>query len=241
MLRYPKIFANIYSRFDKVLAINRPVQQELAELFKIKELRQGLFKNFLSQPYPAPIWPGDQNRRYVFCGRFVQEKNLEGLLHVWKAFSSESNNVQLIVLGDGPLASSHHQLASDLDLKVGFTADDNEADILFLGQVTRPEDYMANARALVVPSRNEGTPTVIIMALLLGLPVIAADSNSGCIKDMLGPHGLEERANEFEVTSGLLLPIPDLENSRTISTWVNQLLDFDLDSSKWTKRKMGAK
>lgn len=241
MLRYPKIFEIIYRRFDKVLAINRPVLQELASLLKITDHQQGTFRNFLPPTHPIPIWQDDQIRRYVFCGRFVQEKNLEGLLHVWQAFSSKRNNVQLIILGDGPLSNFYHQLASDLNMKVGFTIYDNDADILFLGLVARPEDYMINCRALVVPSRNEGTPTVIIMALFLGLPVIAADSNGGCISDMLRFNDLEGHVNKFEVAFGLLLPIPTSENPSTISIWTKQLLDFDLDSSNWKKKRISAK
>ena len=242
MVNFNVLFGFIYRRFDKILAINNAVKSEIVKLFLIRKEQLGVFRNFLPQITPKPVWPGRQNNRFIFCGRFVDEKNLEGLLLVWKQFSQMpgQNGHQLIVIGDGPLKTYYYKFVDELNLSVGFHVDDAESDVVFLGFVERPEDYLAGARALLVPSRNEGTPTVIIMALMLGVPVIAADSNSGCIRETLVRESYSNKIESFYTTSGLLMPVPEKTSKISISTWVDQLAAFVADENTYAKLQIGA-
>ncbi len=47
--------------------------------------------------------------------------------------------------------------------------------LLLLGQVDDPQSLMTAADAMVLPSRTEGVPGVLIEAALVGLPVVATD------------------------------------------------------------------
>jgi glycosyltransferase involved in cell wall biosynthesis len=84
-----------------------------------------------------------------------------------------------------------------------------EADVCFLGFQQNPFRYLSRAMAFVLPSVREGFPNVLVEAMACGLPVAAADCQTGP-REILAPStdatyqtlGLE--AAEY----GLLLPQP---------------------------------
>ncbi|MDP2323742.1 MAG: glycosyltransferase, partial [Gammaproteobacteria bacterium] len=211
----------IYRRFDRVLAISDPLADELRSLYGLSSDRVSTFRNFVRPTQPVPAWSRDGVARFVFCGRLVPEKNLDALLAAWAAFAKGRAGVQLVVLGDGPLGESSRALAQSLALDTANVPTDNAASVLFLGNVVRPEDYMAGARAFVLPSRHEGVPTVLLLALALRLPLLAADARSGGVRDLLGIDITVPTPVDFG--AGLLLPIPDASDDASMQAWTSAL------------------
>lgn len=74
----------------------------------------------------------------------------------------------LAVAGDGPLRAEIAHAASD-------TALGGDRRILVLGALDRPRDLLAAADVLLVTSRTEGIPGVVLEAGLTGLPVVSVD------------------------------------------------------------------
>jgi glycosyltransferase involved in cell wall biosynthesis len=238
MIRFRSLVGIIYRRFDRILAISRPLQEELGKLYTIPDRKLGTFRNFLNTPKPDPVWGDDNVRRFVFCGRLVYEKNVDGLLTIWAEFARTHTNVQLIILGDGPLAQESQSLAHRLNLSIGFDLSDTQASVLFLGTVAHPENYMVGARAFLLTSRHEGVPTVLLLAASLCLPVLAADCHSGGVRDLLGESAQEAVKDGASVCAGMLLPIPDSSAPETILVWKRALEIVDTDMAlreQWSK------
>ena len=238
MIVFQLLVGYIYRRFDRVLAISRPLALELKELFALSGQQLGTFRNFVSKPKPNPVWGQDKINRFVFCGRMVHEKNVEGLLFAWSEFSNEEKGVQLIILGDGPLDAESRSLAKSLNLRSGVDPFDKHASVLFLGAVKRPEDFMVGARAFVLSSRHEGVPTVLLIALSLGLPILSADAHSGGVRDLLGGSDQDYVKTITPVASGLLLPIPDIYDPETLLLWKRafQIANSDnVQRAKWMR------
>ena len=221
----------IYRRLDQILAISPGVANEFTTVFGVENKNISIFSNFLARPDPAPIF-SDNVRRFVACSRFVFEKNIDGLLHVWSSYTSSNPGSQLVIVGDGPLLLEMMSLAKSLGLSVSESHQDAYADVLFVGSVVTPEDYMAGAYAFLITSRHEGLPTVAIMAAHLGLPILASDCDGGGVRHLFN---ISDNAGLFDANHidaeilGVILPVPDDSDCITISAWVNalQLLDSD--------------
>jgi len=92
---------------------------------------------------------------FVVIGRLTNEKGIDTLLAVW-------GDAPLEIVGDGSDRPLLERIAP--------------ASVRFRGAIAATDvpDLLANARALLIPSRSEGLPRVVIEAFAAGVPVIAS-------------------------------------------------------------------
>ena len=185
MVRMRPLVGAIYRRFAKVVAVSAPLAKELGELYRLRPDQCAAIDNFSEMPPATPALADDGISRAVWCGRLVPEKNLAGMIEVWSDFCRKHQNVQLVVIGDGPLRAELEAKARDFGLRIALSVDDAAAQIVFAGMVARPADIMVCSRVLLLSSLAEGMPMILLEALALGLPVIAADCPSGGVRSAL--------------------------------------------------------
>ncbi|BDV39853.1 glycosyl transferase [Methylocystis bryophila] len=229
MLRFRPFVALVYRRFDRVLGVNALLAEEVAGLYKLSADRVGFIENFVARPQVASALPRDGVVRFVWCGRMNPEKNAAGLLAAWKEFGAPLRGVQLLLAGDGPLRGELESLARSLGLRSG-PIEDPLTQIVFLGFVSEPARYMAGARALLLSSLHEGLPMVILEALALGTPVLAADCPAGGVRAALlgaGVCDLDRSAIE-PALCGALLPAPRADRPQSLALW-REALDIALN------------
>ncbi len=243
MVSFRPLVAAIYRKFDRVIAVSEPLARELKALYRLPPRRITHIENFVERQEPTPRLPSDGVRRFVWCGRLVTEKNVEGLLHAWRDFvQQDSNNVQLVVLGDGAMRDALIALAGDLGLRVGRTVEDGEAQVVFAGRVSDPAAYMAGASALVLTSRAEGLPMALLEALSLGVPVLASDCEGGGVRSALVGEGVcdPRRSNAEYGQAGALLPVPDGADPRSLRVWREALREACRDDGPSVRWREGA-
>jgi glycosyltransferase involved in cell wall biosynthesis len=241
MLRLRPLVAAVYRRCDRVVAVNEALSRELAALYALAPDRVGFVDNFVWRPEVEPRPPRDGVKRFVWCGRMSPEKNVAGLLHAWRAFASAERGAQLVLLGDGPQRPELESLAAELGLRAG-AIDDPEAQVAFAGMVAEPGSYMASGRALAVSSIAEGLPMVVLEALSLGLPVLAADCPAGGVRAALVGGGAFDpaRAEAEPTSSGLLLPVPRADSQDSLALWRAAFADALHDDKRWEAWRDGA-
>lgn len=100
----------------------------------------------------------------LFVGNLVPVKGLSVALQALSLLS----DVDLVVMGEGPLEAALRKQAVELGLT---------GRVTWSGQVDHRQvaDYMAACNALVLPSFSEGQPNVVLEALSSGRPVAASD------------------------------------------------------------------
>jgi glycosyltransferase involved in cell wall biosynthesis len=115
---------------------------------------------------PVP-WPADTGITEIACvGRMdPRAKGQDVLLQVLALPKWRERPIRLNLYGDGPCEKSLEALARMLGLE----------NIRFHGQVSDVRSIWAANHALVLPSRYEGLPLVIVEAMFCARPVITTD------------------------------------------------------------------
>jgi colanic acid/amylovoran biosynthesis glycosyltransferase len=166
---------------------------------KLKVIRYGVEPEADGETPPPPKRP-----YLLFVGRFVEKKGVSHLLEAMRALESEGAAIDLVLIGDGPMAEALKLQSSGLK------------HARFLGWLPNPEvrRLMRSALALCVPSvaahtgDAEGLPNVVLEAMACAAPVIG--SQAGGIPEAV-EHG----------RTGFLVPQAD---PRAIADAVGRLL-----------------
>jgi glycosyltransferase involved in cell wall biosynthesis len=241
MVRFRPVVALVYRLFDHVIAVSYPLAQELRDLYGLASDRIRTIENFTESPSSIPDKHQEKIKRFIWCGRFVPEKNVTGLLHAWADFANLHTGVQLVLLGEGPLRRECQILANKLGSRVAASTEDVSAQLVFLGKVTDPANYMIGAQALLLSSTAEGLPMVILEALAHGLPVLASDCPAGGVRSALADDVNPLSQKILELTScGALLPIPDPSKPNSLKVWSTALSIATFDTKQSDTWRLGA-
>jgi len=104
---------------------------------------------------------------FLYVGRLSYEKNIPLLVDVF--FKIAKKNLKLLVIGKD---TSENQ--DDFRLIEQYKKD----NIIYLGAKENVQDYMKYVNALILTSRYEGLPLVVLEALSVGLPIISTPVGS---------------------------------------------------------------
>ena len=115
----------------------------------------------------------------VFVGRVNRRKGLDVLLRAIHRVEDTVPSVKLWVVGPGEI-SPYQDLAVELGVA---------ERVEFLGGKENPFPEMKQADLFVLPSRSEGFPNVLLEAMALGKPVLAADCETGPDEILNGENG----------------------------------------------------
>jgi glycosyltransferase involved in cell wall biosynthesis len=134
----------------------------------------------------------------LVMGRLSSEKGVDVLLNACGRLVASGLQLHLDVVGDGPDRASLEALAVQLHIA---------GQVTFHGHQADPKPYYRGADLLIIPSRSEGLPNVLLEAIAHGLPVVSTrvgavpevvtDSNVGLlceIGDVAGMHSAIARA-----------------------------------------------
>lgn len=130
---------------------------------RLEIIHCGLDSTFLGQP-PTPV---ADNNKVVTVGRLCEEKGQMELIEVVSELKKQGIDMELVVVGDGPLRTPMEALAGKLGVsdRVDFKGWLGSAEV---------REAIEGCRLMLHPSFAEGLPVVIMEALALGRPVVAS-------------------------------------------------------------------
>jgi glycosyltransferase involved in cell wall biosynthesis len=113
-----------------------------------------------------------------FIGNLYQVKRADSLPRIFHELYLLDPELEFVVIGDGPLRKS---IENEVRLR--------EFNVNFYGRVSPSliNFYLASMDVLIIPSRNEGWPCVILEAFATGVNVVG--SNNGGISEVIKDHG----------------------------------------------------
>ena len=166
-----------YPRADAVVAVSHGVADDLAGALGLPRDRLRVIPNPLTPGIeldaaraPDHPWLRDGGPPVLLSvARLTSAKDVPTLVRAF-ARLRECRRSRLLVLGEGEERGRLEKLVHRLG---------RAADVDLAGYSANPYPAMAAADALVLSSRREGLPTVLLEALALGTPVVATDCPSG--------------------------------------------------------------
>lgn len=109
----------------------------------------------------------DDKKYLIGVGRLVKRKGFEYLI---KSLKLLNEDVECLIIGDGPEKENLQQLAVNLGLK-------QRVNLLgYLSEEEKKFQYLAAADIFVLSSLHEGFGIVLQEAMQVGLPIIATDN-----------------------------------------------------------------
>lgn len=106
----------------------------------------------------------------IYTGRLVAFKNVGMAIQAVAEARRRGRNIHFTVVGDGPLQSSLHKLANELEIaeEVNFTGRVTQEDVM--GRLSKSHLYL-------FPSLREGGPWSLMEAMAMGLPSICVNTS----------------------------------------------------------------
>jgi glycosyltransferase involved in cell wall biosynthesis len=130
-----------------------------------------------------PLGLAEGRRGIVFVGRLDKQKGLDRFFCELPAVFDALPEHDFILVGDGPQREALQRVAKRLGLT---------PRIHFVGWKPDAAPFIAAANILVLPSRWEGMPNVVLEAMAAGKPVVATQAE-GTV-ELLGIAALEQTA-----------------------------------------------
>jgi len=116
----------------------------------------------------TPDAQSDETVRICTVGRMVPVKNQKSLIRALRPIVELDDDVELVLVGDGPLRGELEALATDLGVF---------DHVRFTGEISRRRVYEVFRRSdiFAMPSHAEGFCVAAVEAMAAGLPVVASD------------------------------------------------------------------
>jgi glycosyltransferase involved in cell wall biosynthesis len=121
----------------------------------------------------APRAPAGDSTTIGFVGRLSPEKGPDILLDAFELVARECGGCQLVIAGAGEMEAmlGEHPLAE-------------HPQVRFAGWLDDPQAFLRSLDVLVLPSRTEAVPLVLLEGLNAGCAVVACDAGPG-VRDVL--------------------------------------------------------
>lgn len=220
--------ARYLKRADRVVAVSRAVRLEVQKIAggetTVTEIANAV-------PRIPRSFVGNRGREAPiigFVGRLCMDKGADLFLAVAASLARTRSDVRFLMVGDGPLRGQLHSTATRLGIA---------RKLEFAGEVEDARPLLCQMDVMVVPSRTDAAPLVVLEAMAAGTPVVA--SRVGGIPEQIddGVNGLLVRPDDVDglaATVNLLLETPhlrarvvaggyDLEGKRSFKDMVGRL------------------
>ena len=157
----------------------------------------------------VPTEPKKKNSFFTLgsVGRLSEQKGYSDLISATALACESIPNLRLILIGDGELRKSLKYMAMSLGI---------EDKVFFIGKVNNVSDYLRQMDLFISSSLWEGLPTVIMEAMLAGVPVVGTsipgttDLIIAGVNGWLAPSGNPELLSE-EIVKAFQDPVHRLK------------------------------
>lgn len=175
---YQALEDRLLARADRVVVVSEPQRLRFAHLPRVRVIPNAVVPAIGAGRVPVrPIAMSDRPRIGVVA-RLSREKGVDVFLRACGLLREADFRFSAVVAGDGPEAASLRRLARECGV---------EGAIQFLGHVEEVDTLYPLLDLMVLPSRSEGLPNVLLEALAADLTVVA--TAVGAVPEVLSTPG----------------------------------------------------
>ena len=155
--------------------------EQIAYVEKIGAPRCDAFvvRNGLKPEEFEPVEAAPDAADFLFLGMLRDVKGVDVLIEALFRLRSEGRPSTAVIVGDGPEEANYRALVAERKLE----------DLVTFRPSTPAREAFRLGRAIVVPSRAESMPYVVLEAIAARLPIIT--TRVGGIHEIFGPHANE--------------------------------------------------
>ncbi len=203
----------LLKKTSRIIFESQFAERKFTSILKNSHYETEIIHNGISKAETSPVHTQNQPQYdWIFLGEL---RSLKGIDIFLKALAELKNNHLLkekaLIVGAGPDAKTYVDMAQNLGL----------TDYVDFEEPQPAREAFAKAKYLIMPSRNESLPYVLLEAIGAGLPVIA--SNVGGIGEIM----LEN--DPYLFTS---------EDVNQLSSLMAQMLDNDAEAIETSEKRL---
>lgn len=197
-----KIRKIILNLADLIVAVSRGAEKDLIENFdidknKVKKIYNCCNVRKIIESNYNTLNTSEKKKYIITVGSFRYPKGHWHLIKAFAYIANKINNVDLIILGDGPYKNKYVQLIKNLGIE--------ENRVIMPGFVSNPHEYIKKSELFVFTSLYEGFGNVLIESMACGTPILSTNCNYGPY-EILNSNSMKEIENLEEMEYGWMYP-----------------------------------
>ena len=166
------VYKQAYRRADLVICQSDYMMENLIRKFGLARNKVVRIYNpvdidsiaALAELEPNPF--SDAGPNLVAAGRFSHEKGFDLFLRCMPILRQAIPSLSVTLVGDGPDLAALKAAQRDLRL---------DSCVRFVGVQRNPYPFLKHGKLVILPSRTEALPNVVLEAIALGTPVVATN------------------------------------------------------------------
>ena len=172
ILYNPYLISFVYNRANAVIAVSNYTKKDLINNYGINRRRCVTIPNApLNHSSTDNIQETLGDKVIIHVGRFDPVKQQDRIIRAFSYVHKRIPESKLVILGDGSLRPYLKYICKMMGV---------EDAVVMPGFCVDVVSYLRNSRLLVMASKAEGFPNVMVEAMSEGLPVVTTDSPGGC-------------------------------------------------------------
>lgn len=158
--------------YQKVISINNTFTQNVKSCFPHLPVSTLLNPLDIQEVYKQSLSKiSTKEDFFVYVGRISKDKDLTTLIQAYNTFLHNTNSkTKLLLIGTGDKAKYYKGMVKTLGLS---------NKVIFKGNLSNPFPWMHHSKALILSSLSEGSPMVLLEAMISGTIPVSSDCVSG--------------------------------------------------------------
>lgn len=214
--------------YDKIISINNTFTKNVKSGIPDLPVTTILNPTDIQKIYELSLDSIDTKEKFfVYVGRISEDKDVGTLIQAYKIFLTQTNSAtKLYLIGTGEKMEFYKTMVKNLNI---------ENKVIFKGNMANPFPWMRHSQALILSSLSEGSPMVLVEAMISETIPVSSDCVSGP-REMLdnGKRGILFEPQNSEQLALIMKKIDDdiITKNQFQSQWQEFIAKHSLDQFK---------